>query len=61
MALFVWLTGFGFLLFSSRLRKFQFLAFAYILIFIFLLEMNGKSYYLFGAYPMLFAAGGLWF
>jgi hypothetical protein len=61
IALFIWLTGFGFLLFSPRLRKFQFLAFAFILIFIFLLEMNGKNYYLFGAYPMLFAAGGYGF
>jgi hypothetical protein len=61
IALFVWLTGFGFLLFSPRLRKFQFMGFAFILIFIFLLIMNGKSYYLFGAYPMLFAAGAYGF
>jgi hypothetical protein len=61
IALFVWLIGFGFLLFSPRLRKFQFLAFAFMLIFIFLLWMNGKSYYLFGAYPMLFAAGAYGF
>jgi hypothetical protein len=61
IALFVWLVGLGFLLFSSRLRKFQFLAFAYILVFIFLLQMSGKSYYLFGAYPMLFATGGYGF
>jgi len=58
IALFVWLTGFCFLLFSFRMRKFQFLAFAYLLVFLFLLKMNGKNYYLFGAYPMLFAAGG---
>ncbi len=57
VALFVWLTGFLFLLFSFKLRKFQFLAIAYIIIFLFLLKMNGKNYYLFGAYPMLFAAG----
>ncbi|MDB5141964.1 MAG: hypothetical protein JWQ66_677 [Mucilaginibacter sp.] len=61
IALFVWLIGLGFLLFSSRLRKFQFLAFAYILVFIFLLQMSGKNYYLFGAYPMLFATGGYGF
>ncbi len=61
LALFVWLTGFFFLIFSFKLRKFQFLAFAYVLIFIFLLEMSGKNYYLFGAYPMLFAAGGFGF
>lgn len=61
VALFVWLTGFIFLLFSFKLRKFQFLAFAYVLIFIFLLQMNGKNYYIFGAYPMLLAAGGFGF
>src|SRR5471030_700051 len=61
IALFVWLTGFVFLLFSFRLHKFQYLAIAFILIFTFLLAMNGKSYYLFGAYPMLFAAGGFGF
>ncbi|MDF2430901.1 MAG: hypothetical protein JWP44_532 [Mucilaginibacter sp.] len=60
-ALFVWLTGFIFLLFSFRLHKFQFLAIAFVLIFTFLLVMNGKNYYLFGAYPMLFAAGGFGF
>jgi hypothetical protein len=61
IALFLWLTGFFFLLFSFKLRKYQFLAFAYIAIFIFLLEMSGKNYYLFGAYPMLFAAGAYGF
>jgi hypothetical protein len=61
IALFLWLTGFGFLLFSHKLRKFQFMAFAFVLTFVFLLEMSGKNYYLFGAYPMLFAAGGYGF
>jgi len=61
LALFVWLTGFIFLLFSIRLHKFQFLAFAFIIIFVFYLFMNGKPYYLFGAFPMLFAAGGFGF
>lgn len=61
VALFIWLTGLIFLLFSFRLHKFQFLAIAFVLIFTFLLVMNGKSYYLFGAYPMLFAAGAFGF
>ncbi|TSD66181.1 glycosyltransferase family 39 protein [Inquilinus sp. KBS0705] len=60
-SLIIWLIGFFFLLFSFRLRRFRYLAIAYILIFLFLLEMNGKNYYLFGAYPMLFAAGGFAF
>ncbi|HJP63053.1 MAG TPA: glycosyltransferase family 39 protein [Mucilaginibacter sp.] len=61
MGLFVWLPGLIALLFSAKLSRFRFIAFAYMLVFIFLLEMNGKEYYLFGAYPMLFAAGGYWF
>ena len=61
IAFFVWLTGFVFLLFSVRLHKFQFLAISFVLIFTFLLVMKGKSYYLFGAFPMLFAAGGFGF
>jgi hypothetical protein len=61
IALFVWLTGFIFLLFSYRLHKFQFLAYSFVFIFIFYLVMKGKDYYLFGAYPMLFAAGGFGF
>jgi hypothetical protein len=61
IAVFVWLTGFIFLLFSVRLHKFQFLAISFVLIFGFLLLMHGKAYYLFGAFPMLFAAGGFGF
>ena len=57
IALFVWVAGLFFLLFSPGMRKYQFIAFAYFAIFLFLLLMNGKNYYLFGAYPMLFAAG----
>ncbi|HTI58062.1 glycosyltransferase family 39 protein [Mucilaginibacter sp.] len=61
IALFVWLPGLITLLFSARLSRFRFVAFAFIIVFVFLLEMNGKEYYLFGAYPMLFAAGGYCF
>jgi len=61
IALFLWLVGLGFLIFSFKLRKYQFMAYAYLLVFVFLLEMSGKNYYLFGAYPMLFAAGGYGF
>lgn len=61
VALFIWLTGLIFLFFSSRLHKFQFLAYSFCFIFAFYLIMNGKDYYLFGAYPMLFAAGAFAF
>ncbi|HWZ34510.1 MAG TPA: glycosyltransferase family 39 protein, partial [Mucilaginibacter sp.] len=61
VAVFVWVTGFFFLILSFKLRKYLSLALAFVLIFLFLLEMNGKPYYLFGAFPMLFAAGGYGF
>jgi hypothetical protein len=61
LSLFIWLTGFFYLLFAFKLRRFRYLAIAYVLIFLFLLYMDGKSYYIFGAYPMLFAAGGFAF
>lgn len=61
VALFVWVIGFFFLIFSFKLRKYQSLAIAFVLIFLFLLQMNGKNYYLFGAFLMLFAAGGYGF
>lgn len=54
----VWIVGLGYLLFHKSLGKYRFVAFAYILVFVFLLKMNGKAYYLLAAYPMLFAAGG---
>ncbi|QQL50655.1 ArnT family glycosyltransferase [Mucilaginibacter ginkgonis] len=56
--LFVWITGLLALFLSYRLRKYLFLGIAYLLVFAFLLKMHGKIYYLFPAYPMLFAAGG---
>ncbi len=56
IAVFLWVIGFIFLFF--KLNRFQFLAIAFVCIYTFLLVMNGKSYYLYGAYPMLFAAGG---
>jgi hypothetical protein len=61
MAVFLWLPGLYMILFSPGLRKFKFLAFAFLVIFAFYLVMNGKNYYILGAYPMLFAAGGICF
>jgi len=53
------LAGLAFLLFSQKLHQYRFLGFAYLFIFLFLMVMSGKNYYILGAYPMLFAAGGL--
>jgi hypothetical protein len=59
--LWVWLVGICFLVFTRRLQKFRFLAYAYLFTLLLLVLLNGKIYYLFGAYPMLFAAGGFTF
>jgi hypothetical protein len=60
-AIWVWLGGLLYLLFSTRIRSYRFMAFAYLFTLLLFLVLNGKNYYLFGAYPMLFAAGGLAF
>ncbi len=55
----VWLCGFFYLLVSGSLKKYRFLAFAYLLVIAMLIFLHGKSYYSFGAYPVLFAVGGI--
>jgi hypothetical protein len=60
-ALFLWLPGLIVLLFSASFQHLRFLALAFLSVFAFYLIMNGKDYYLFGAYPMLFAVGGVSF
>jgi len=60
-AIWVWLVGMAFLLFSYRLRNYRFLGWAYMATLLLFLLLNGKNYYLFGAYPVLFAAGGIGF
>ena len=57
MGVFVWVIGLVSFFTSYRLRRFMFLGIAYILLFVFFIKMSGKHYYLFPAYPMLFAAG----
>lgn len=59
MGLLVWLPGLICLFSSYKLRRFMFLGIAYLVVFAFLMKMHGKHYYLFPAYPMLFAAGAL--
>ncbi len=57
-AILVWLPGLLWLLFSYKLRTYRFLGWAYLATLGLFLLLNGKIYYLFGAYPVLFAAGG---
>lgn len=55
----VWLAGLGWLLFSRAGRRYRVLGFAYLLVLGLLMALKGKNYYLAPAYPMLFAAGGV--
>lgn len=57
-ALSIWTAGLLYLFISPTDRNFRFLAFAFMIIILLLLLSNGKFYYSFGAFPMLFAAGG---
>lgn len=55
----VWMAGLGFLIFSPRHRLFRFAAWAFIITSITLVGLQGKIYYGIGAFPVLFAAGGV--
>ncbi|MXV15886.1 ArnT family glycosyltransferase [Hufsiella ginkgonis] len=57
--LLIWIPGMVYL-FASRVKsKFTFISYAFVTTMVVLLLLHGKVYYGFGAYPALFAAGGL--
>lgn len=58
-AIHVWIFGLVYLLFLKDGRRFQLLGLTYLFTVIILMLLNGKHYYTLGAYPMLFAAGGV--
>jgi hypothetical protein len=55
----VWIAGLIWLLRSENTKKFRVLGYAYVTILIIFLLLRGKSYYMAGLYPILFAAGGV--
>ena len=55
----IWLVGLGALLFSARLKPYRFLGWSYLICYVVLFVLHGKSYYLAPIYPMLLAAGAL--
>jgi hypothetical protein len=58
----VWLAGLGYLLLHRDGRRFAPLGWAYLFILVAMMTApNGRTYYVAPAYPMLFAAGALWF
>jgi hypothetical protein len=55
----LWIGGLGWLLFSRAGRPYRFLATTYLVILACMLKLDGRTYYMLPAYPMLFAAGGV--
>ncbi|HEX4075134.1 MAG TPA: glycosyltransferase family 39 protein [Candidatus Acidoferrales bacterium] len=58
IALPVWTGGLAWLLFSAKGRPFRVFGFAYLIVVAVFIVLDGKSYYVLPAYPMLMAAGG---
>jgi len=58
-SVFVWLGGLGFLLFAARAKTRRVLGITYLVFLAIMMTLKGKDYYLAPIYPMLFAAGGV--
>jgi uncharacterized membrane protein len=56
---FVWIAGLFYLLFSSAAKRVRFLAYTYLVFLAVMMFLHGKDYYLAPIYPMLFAAGSV--
>lgn len=59
LALPVWLAGLAWLFFSRDGRPYRFLGWCYLIVLGIFLVLNGKSYYVVPAYPLILAAGGV--
>ena len=55
----VWIAGLGFLLFRSEAKRYRFLGVTYLVFLAIMMGLKGKEYYLAPIYPMLYAAGGV--
>jgi hypothetical protein len=56
----VWMAGLGFLLGAPQARRFRMLGWTFLVFFALMMALRGKSYYVAPAYPMMFAAGAVW-
>lgn len=57
----VWVSGLIWLLFNGRAKQYRVFGFVYLAVLLLFLVLRGKSYYMAGLYPFMFAAGGvLW-
>ena len=59
LSVIVWLAGLWYTLFDRSGKRFRTLGFAYIATLIIMILLKAKNYYLVPVYPMLFAAGGV--
>ena len=59
-ALFVWLSGLFFFLFTEAGQRYRSLGLTFLVVIIILLLLRGKPYYTLGAYPLLMVAGGVY-
>ncbi len=55
----VWIAGLGYLLFHAEGKRYRFLGVTYLGFLAIMMALHGKDYYLTPIYPMLFAAGGV--
>jgi len=55
----VWVAGLGFLLFDREGKRHRWIAVTYLAFLLIMMTMKAKDYYLTPIYPMLFAAGGV--
>jgi hypothetical protein len=55
----VWIAGLGFLLVGRRTKSWRVLGITYVVFLGIMMALKGKDYYLAPIYPMLFAAGGV--
>jgi hypothetical protein len=55
----VWIAGLAYLLFHRNAKRFRFVGFTYLAFLAVMMALKGKDYYLAPIYPMLFAAGGV--
>jgi hypothetical protein len=55
----LWVSGLVFVLFNRKMSEYRFLGWTYIAVFLLVLSLDGKSYYIYGIYSTLYALGGI--
>jgi hypothetical protein len=55
----IWFSGLGWLIFSTDGKRYRFLAAAFLIVLAAFMILGGKSYYALPAYPLLLSAGGV--